>query len=76
MRFVQQRLGWQRTLLAVGDGPCSTTRLEVADGPVLIDPVGYRFIGCWQVRLDGAGYRADHLDIEFTHVSEAPCAGR
>jgi hypothetical protein len=48
-----------------GTGRCSFVRLETpADNPDrMSDGVWYQ--GCWSVIRDGAGYGADHLDLEL-----------
>lgn len=45
---------------------CSFTRLEI--GSFIADriPGGVWFQGCYSVVKEGAGYGADHLDLEFT----------
>ena len=45
---------------------CSYVRLETArDIPAEV-PDGAWYQGCWSITKDGAGYRADHLDLELS----------
>lgn len=53
---------------------CSYTRLETGrDIPAEV-PGGIWYQGCWAVKKDGAGYRADRLDIELYKQGDT-CAG-
>ncbi len=49
---------------------CNYVRLEAASDPPAEIVGGVWYQGCWSIAKDGAGFGADHLDIEFTKTGE------
>jgi hypothetical protein len=60
----------------IGQGTCSFVRLEQGfDIPQRINPEGWWLRGCYLVAQDGAGYRAEHLDLELRRVNDQCATG-